>query len=298
MEKGMVRCDVNVSVRPKGSEGLGAKIEIKNMNSFSGVRRALLHEIPRQIEVLGRGKALVQETRRWDDSGGITESMRSKEQAHDYRYLPDPDLMPLAPTEAWLAEVGARVVELPLARKRRFQQDYQLPDGDASTFKSDVRLADYFEPLARRSRNPKAVANWVINNLRSELAERSMDLAEVRFLPEGILELVELVDGGRISSKMAQEVFSEMFETGTPAGTIVERRGLTQVSDAVAIDRYCEEAIAANPRSVADYRAGKSAALNFLKGQVMKLSQGKANPSLAGATLERKLRGGGTSGSG
>jgi aspartyl-tRNA(Asn)/glutamyl-tRNA(Gln) amidotransferase subunit B len=298
MEKGMVRCDVNVSVRPRGSEGLGAKIEIKNMNSFSGVRRALQHEIPRQIEALGRGQELAQETRRWDDAGGITESMRSKEQAHDYRYLPDPDLMPLAPTEAWLGEVRARVVELPLARKRRFQQDYQLPEGDASTFKSDVRLAEYFEPLARRSRNPKAVANWVINNLRSKLAECAMNLGEVRFPPEGILELVELVDGGRISSKMAQEVFGEMFETGTAAGAIVERRGLIQVSDEGAIDRYCDEAIAAHPRSVADYRAGKAAALNFLKGQVMKLSQGKANPTLAGATLERKLRGGETGGRG
>ena len=171
MEKGMVRCDVNVSVRPVGARELGAKIEIKNMNSFSGVRRALEYEIPRQIEVVKRGGKLIQSTRRWDDVAGITEEMRTKEDAHDYRYFPDPDLMPLAPTDAWLAEVRQRVVELPLARKQRFMRDYQLPAGDAEVFKNDVALGNYFEPLARQSKNPKAVANWVINNLRAKLTE-------------------------------------------------------------------------------------------------------------------------------
>ena len=171
MEKGMVRCDVNVSVRPIGTKELGAKIEIKNMNSFSGVRRALEYEIPRQIEIVKQGGKLMQSTRRWDDEAGITEEMRTKEDAHDYRYFPDPDLMPLAPTDAWLAEVKARVVELPLARKQRFMREYQLPAADAETFKNDVPLGDYFEGLARKSKNPKAVANWVINNLRAKLAE-------------------------------------------------------------------------------------------------------------------------------
>ena len=173
MEKGMVRCDVNVSVRPRGTKELGAKIEIKNMNSFSGVRRALEYEIPRQIEVLTKGGKLIQSTRRWDDVTGITEEMRTKEHAHDYRYFPDPDLMPQAPTDAWLAEVKSRVVELPLARKQRFMRDYQLPASDAQTFVWDVPLGNYFEGIAKKTKNPKSIANWVINNLRAKLAESS-----------------------------------------------------------------------------------------------------------------------------
>ncbi len=169
MEKGMVRCDVNVSVRPVGTKELGAKIEIKNMNSFSGVRRALEYEIPRQIAAVKRGEKLIQSTRRWDDEAGITDEMRTKEHAHDYRYFPDPDLMPLAPTDDWLAEVKSHVVELPLARKQRFMREYQLPGPDAETFVNDVPLGNYFEGIAKRSKNPKAVANWVINNLRAKL---------------------------------------------------------------------------------------------------------------------------------
>src|ERR1700761_7401864 len=170
MEKGMVRCDVNVSVRPKGQKELGAKIEIKNMNSFSGVRRAIEHEIPRQIGVLKEGRKLIQSTRRWDDDAGMTDEMRTKEHAHDYRYFPEPDLMPFEPTAQWLDEVSSRVVELPLARKSRFMRDYQLPAGDAEVFKNDVALGNYFEPIAKQSKNPKAVANWVINNLRAMMS--------------------------------------------------------------------------------------------------------------------------------
>ena len=183
MEKGMVRCDVNVSVRPKGSKELGAKIEIKNMNSFSGVRRALEYEIPRQIEVVSKGGKLVQSTRRWDDVAGITEEMRTKEDAHDYRYFPDPDLMPLAPTDAWLAEVKSRMVELPLARKLRFMKDYELPASDAETFKNDKELGDYFEPIAKQSKNPKAVANWVINNLRAMMSAEFRTFTDFEHIP-------------------------------------------------------------------------------------------------------------------
>ncbi|MFN7138517.1 MAG: Asp-tRNA(Asn)/Glu-tRNA(Gln) amidotransferase subunit GatB [Limisphaerales bacterium] len=309
MEKGMVRCDVNVSVRPKGQKELGKKIEIKNMNSFSGVRRALEHEIPRQIETLKSGGQLFQETRRWDDVAGITEVMRSKEMAHDYRYFPEPDLMPFEPTEPWLAEVSARVVELPLAKKQRFIQDYQLPAGDAQAFVWDRPLGEYFEKLAKQSKNPKAVANWVINNLRAKMAEASEKLEaeqaamgiepedqqkfgfdDLKFKPEGILELVNLVESGKISSKIAQDVFAEMFENGESPEVIVQKKGLAQVSDTGAIEKFCDEAIAANPGSAADFKAGKVAALNFLKGQVMKLSKGKANPGLVGEILEKKLK--------
>ena len=323
MEKGMVRCDVNISVRPVGSKELGAKIEIKNMNSFSGVRRAAEYEIARQIAAVKRGEKLIQSTRRWDDEAGITDEMRTKEHAHDYRYFPDPDLMPLAPTDAWLAEVKSRGVELPLARKQRFMRDYQLPTPDAETFVNDVPLGNYFEGIAKQSKDPKAVANWVINNLQAKvLAERNkakakkiavqlqsnevlpnedllilepivdemeFDPTDLKFKPEAILELINLVEAKTISSAAAQQVFAEMFETGKSPATIVQEKGLAQVSDSGVIEKFCGDAIEANPNSVADYKAGKVAALNFLKGQVMKLSKGKANPALVGDILERRL---------
>jgi aspartyl-tRNA(Asn)/glutamyl-tRNA(Gln) amidotransferase subunit B len=290
MEKGMVRCDVNVSVRPVGTTALGKKIEIKNMNSFSGVRRALEYEIPRQIAVLQGGGQLTQETRRWDDEGGITEPMRSKEMAHDYRYFPEPDLMPFEPTADWLKEVSDRVVELPLAKKQRFIRDYQLPATDAQTFVWDRPLGRYFETVAGKSANPKAVANWVINNLRAKLTESHSELGDVKFSAEQLVELIALVDGKKISSSAAQQVFAEMFDSGEAPAAIVEKKGLAQVSDTGAIEAICDQVIAANPGPVADYKAGRVAALNFLKGQGMKLSKGKANPAVVGEILERKLK--------
>jgi aspartyl-tRNA(Asn)/glutamyl-tRNA(Gln) amidotransferase subunit B len=290
MEKGMVRCDVNVSVRPVGTKELGKKIEIKNMNTFSGAKRALEYEIPRQIEVLTRGGQLTQETRRWDDEAGITETMRSKEMAHDYRYFPEPDLMPFEPAPEWLAEVRKRVVELPLAKKQRLMREYQLPASDAQTFVWDAPLGDYFESIARQSRNPKAAANLVINNLRAKLTETQTSMAGLKFKPESILELIDLVDSKKISSSIAQQVFGDMFASGESPNVIVEKKGLAQVSDTGAIEAFCDQAIAANPEPAADFKAGKAAALNFLKGQVMKLSKGKANPNLIGEILERKLK--------
>jgi len=239
----------------------------------------------------------------------VTEQMRTKEDAHDYRYFPDPDLMPSAPTDAWLAEVKALVVELPLARKQRLMRDYQLPAGAAEVFKSNVALGNYFEAAARSAKNPKAVANWLINNLQSKLAEANqqaaaeqaalgvdsadlklLTLADLKFPPASLLELVALVEAKTISSSAAQQVFAEMFETGKAPAIIVQEKGLGQVSDTGAIEKFCDEAIAANPNPVADYQAGKLAALNSLKGQVMKLSKGKANPALVGEILERKLK--------
>jgi len=319
MEKGMVRCDVNVSVRPVGAQELGAKIEIKNMNSFSGVRRALEYEIPRQVQVVKQGGKLIQSTRRWDDMAGLTEEMRTKEHAHDYRYFPDPDLMPCAPDNTWLTEVKSRMVELPLARKQRFMRDYGLPASDAQAFVWDVPLGNYFEGIAKQSKNPKAVANWIINNLRAKLAEANerrtgvapvsdpedeaeksetgatpflqMTLANLKFQPDALLELVGLVESKTISSAAAQQVFAEMFDTGKSPATIVQEKGLAQVSDIGAIEKFCDEVIAANPGPANDFKSGKAAALNFLKGQVMKLSKGKANPALVGEILERKLKG-------
>ena len=290
MEKGMVRCDVNISVRPKGTTALGAKIEIKNMNSFSGVRRALEYEIPRQIEAVSKGFKLTQETRRWDDDSGMTETMRTKEDAHDYRYFPEPDLMPFEATDEFLADVRTRVVELPLARKQRFMRDYQLPAGDAQTFVWDVPLGQYYEGIVKGAKNPKALANWVINNLRAKMTESGITLADLKFPPTHLLELVGLIDGGKISGSIGQQVFADMFATGESPAAIVEKKGLAQVRDTGAIEKLCDEVIAANPKSVEDFKAGKAAALNFLKGQVMKLSKGKANPAVAGEILEQKLK--------
>jgi aspartyl-tRNA(Asn)/glutamyl-tRNA(Gln) amidotransferase subunit B len=289
MEKGQVRCDVNISVRPIGQTELGEKIEIKNMNSFSGVRRAAAYEIERQIGVLREGGSLVQETRRWDDALGITESMRTKEDAHDYRYFPDPDLMPHTPSDEWIAEVRATVMELPLARKRRLMADYQLPAGDAEVFVGDAALGEYFEAAAKGARNPKAVANWVMNNLQAKLSETNGTVADVKFESSAIGELVGLVEGGKISSRIAQDVFVEMFETGKAPAIIVEEKGLSQVSDSGELEEFCNEAITANPGPAEDFRNGKEAALNFLKGQVMKASRGKANPQMVGELLKKIL---------
>ena len=199
--------------------------------------------------------------------------------------------MPFEPTDNWLAEVKNRVVELPLARKQRFMRDYQLPAPDAQTFVWDVPLGNYFEKIAHQSKNPKAVANWIINNLRAKLTETHTTLGDMKFKAEGIVELIGLVESKRISTPIAQLVFGEMFDTGESPATIVQKKGLAQVSDTGAIEQFCDQVIRANPGPVSDYKSGKAAALNFLKGQVMKLSQGKANPALVGEILERKLTG-------
>ena len=291
MEKGQVRCDVNISVRPRGQQELGEKIEIKNMNSFSGVRRAAEYEIARQIEVLEEGGQLVQETRRWDDDAGITDSMRTKEDAHDYRYFPDPDLMPHRPSKKWLEAIREEVVELPLARKRRLMEQYELPAGDADVFVGDAALGNYFEEAAKGLKNPKQAANWVINNLQAKLVETETSVADLKFPAVAIGELIGLVEGGQISSKIAQEVFSEMFASGKSPATIVEEKGLSQVSDSGELEAFCREAIEANPGPADDFRNGKEAALNFLKGQVMKASRGKANPQVVGELLAKILNG-------
>lgn len=291
MEKGMVRCDVNISVRPVGQEELGAKVEIKNMNSFSGVRRALNYEIPRQIEAVTRGETIRQETRRWDDIAGITEPMRDKEQAHDYRYFPDPDLMPVAPSDEWFAEVRSQVVELPLDKKRRLMADYGLAAGDADVFVSDPRLGSYFEALAPQTQEHKALSSWIVNDLRAKMAENESGLDDLKFEAKALLELVDLIGNKKISRSAGQEVFADLFASGGSPAAIVEKKGLAQVSDSSAIEALCDEVIAENPKSVEDFRAGKAAALNFLKGRVMKASKGKANPAVVGEILAQKLRG-------
>ena len=283
MEKGQLRCDANVSVRPVGQKAFGEKIEIKNMNSISGVRRALAYEIQRQIAAAKRGEKMVQETRRWDDEAGVTSVMRTKEHAHDYRYFPEPDLMPVVVSEAWLAEIRSAVPELPEAKRKRFVEQYGLPEYDAEVLVADAAVAAYYEQAAAGSKNPKAISNWVMTELLGKFADN-------KIAPLQLAELVAAIDGGQISGKMAKDVFAEMFATGKGATVIIKEKGLVQVSDAGALEVLAEQAIAANPKSVADYRAGNASAINFLKGQVMKLSKGKANPQLVGEILARKLQ--------
>jgi aspartyl-tRNA(Asn)/glutamyl-tRNA(Gln) amidotransferase subunit B len=289
MEKGQLRCDCNVSVRSEKQAELGAKIEIKNMNSISGVRRALEYEIQRQIGILESGGKLEQETRGWDDAAPETFLMRTKEFAHDYRYFPDPDLVPVK-TEVLLADVRSRVPELPKAKRARFIEQYQVSPYDAGVLANDLDLARYFETAAKGAKKPKNVANWILNDLQNALSNAGKTINDCPIPPEALDELVNLIDTGKISGKQAKEVFVEMFANGKGAGIIVKEKGIEQLSDASAIEVLCEQVIAANPKPAADYKAGNVASLNFLKGQVMKLSKGKANPQLAGEILERKLK--------
>jgi aspartyl-tRNA(Asn)/glutamyl-tRNA(Gln) amidotransferase subunit B len=288
MEKGQLRCDCNVSVRPEGQAELGTKLEIKNMNTISGVRRALIYEIQRQIEVLQGGGKLQQATLRWDDAAGRTYHMRTKEDAQDYRYFPDPDLLPVK-TEAFLPAARARRPELPNEKRARFVSQYGVTEYDASVLANDLELADYFERAAHSAKKPKSVANWILNDLLSALAAGSQRLGDCPISADKLDELVNLIDTGVISGKQGKEVFTEMFATGKAASHIVEEKGLKQESDQGALEGLCKQAIEANPKAVAEFKAGKAASINFLKGQVMKLSQGKANPAIVGDILARLL---------
>ncbi len=289
MEKGQLRCDCNISVRPETQTEFGAKIEIKNLNSISGVRRALAYEIQRQVSALESGEELEQETRGWGDAAGETFLMRTKEFAHDYRYFPDPDLVPVK-TDVLVAEVRDRVPELPKAKRTRFVQQYQISPYDAAVLANDLELAEYFEAAAKGAKKPKNIANWILNDLQNAVSAAGKNIHDYPIAPEALDELVNLIDSGKISSKQGKEVFAEMFATGKRAAAIVTEKGIEQLSDSSAIEALCDEVIAANPKPVADFKAGNVASLNFLKGQVIKLSKGKANPQLVGEILERKLK--------
>ena len=288
MEKGQLRCDCNVSVRPEGQQEFGCKIEIKNMNSVSGVRKALAYEVQRQVAELEAGRTLQQETRRWDDPSGQTFLMRTKENAHDYRYFPDPDLMPVR-TEPLVTTARAALPELPAARRTRYVAQFGVSPYDASVLADDRDLAAYFETAAANSAKPKTVANWVLNDLISALGAASTTVTECPLPPSALTELVDLIEAGKISNKQGKEVFGEMWTTGKPAAAIVKERGMEQLSDTGALEALVDQVLAANPKPVADYKAGNPAPLNFLKGQVMKLSKGQANPNVTSEILQRKL---------
>jgi aspartyl-tRNA(Asn)/glutamyl-tRNA(Gln) amidotransferase subunit B len=288
MEKGQLRCDANISVRPRGQEELGTKAEVKNLNSFRFAKMALDYEIARQVKLIGRGGTVVQETRLYNPATGETASMRSKEHAHDYRYFPEPDLLPLRVSEEWLSGIRAGMPELPAERRQRFIADYGLREYDAQVLTSSRALGDYFERVASTSGDPKAAANWVITDLLGLLGGR--DVAESPVSAERLGELVSLVAKGELSGKMAREIFPKMAETGQSAPAIMEREGLKQISDSGALAKIVDDVIAANPKQVAEYKAGKAVVLKFLVGQVMKLSRGQANPAAVNELFAEKLR--------
>jgi aspartyl-tRNA(Asn)/glutamyl-tRNA(Gln) amidotransferase subunit B len=289
MEEGAFRCDANVSVRPVGAHELGTKVEVKNMNSFRAVFRALEYEAERQLAAVARGEPIIQETRGWDETRGVTVSQRTKEYAHDYRYFPEPDLPPLSLPPSWTAAIRARLPELPAARRQRFAEQYGLSAYDVELLTASRAVGDYFEEVVRHFNRPKMVANWMTGELFRLLNAENLDISQARITPAGLAELLALIEQGTISARAAKDVFERMFRTGEPAARVVEDMGLTQISDAAALERLVDEAIAANPKSVADYRAGKTQALGFLVGQVMKASRGKANPGLVNALLRARL---------
>jgi len=290
LERGNIRCDVNISVAEEGSDLLGVKAEIKNMNTFRGVHRAAAYEIKRQIRAVESGTPLVQETRRWEDDQGVTTSMRSKEDAHDYRYFPDPDLAVITLTERQVEAWRADLPELPAARKQRFIEELGLPEYDAGVLVSEIALADYFEKVvATAEGNAKAASNWVMTEVMRVLSETNESASGFTISPEALGKLILLVSKKTINHSKAKEVFAVLLEEGGDPESIVEAKGWAQVSDSSELESFVNEVIKENPSVVEDYRGGKEAALQFLMGQVMRRSKGKANPKMVLELLKESL---------
>jgi aspartyl-tRNA(Asn)/glutamyl-tRNA(Gln) amidotransferase subunit B len=288
MEKGNLRCEANVSVRRAGEEKFGTKVELKNLNSVRFMQRAIEFEIERQIELIESGGQVSQETRLWDERAGRTRVMRSKEEAHDYRYFPEPDLQPLAVNADWIEQVRGTMPELPDARRRRFTEQYSLSFDDASLLTRDRALADFYERAAAAS-NPRGAANWLKGELLRELDAAGLAADASPVSPEELGALVRAVEEGRISGKQGKDVLVEMFKSGKGASQVIEEQGLAQLSDAGEIEKIVTDVLASNPEQLAAYRAGKEALFGFFVGQVMKASKGKANPKVAGELLRAKL---------
>ncbi len=291
MEQGSLRCEPNLSLRPAGTTALGTKVELKNINSFRFVKEAIEYEVKRQAKVLSEGGRVVQETRLWDPEKGETAVMRSKEEAHDYRYFPDPDLVPLPISEEWIEALRKTVPELPAARQRRFVAEYGLPEYDAGVLTGSRPLADYFEACVRLFPHPKTVSNWIMGDLLRELHNSGTPVTASPVSPERLVSLLTLVADGTISLKVAREIFPEIYASGREPEALVKERGLAQVSDEGALEKLVIEAIEKNPAQVAQYRAGKEQVLGFFVGQVLKASGGKANPGKVNELLKRKLAG-------
>lgn len=290
MEEGSLRCDANISLRPYGQKEFGTRAELKNMNSFRGVQRGLEYEQIRQAEILDSGGEVVQETRRFDDALGKTFSMRGKEEAHDYRYFPDPDLVRLHISEEWKESVRSSIPELPDARKARYTSEFALPSYDAEVITSSKQLADFFEESLKYTKDAKAVSNWIMGDLLGYLNLNGQELSDVRITGQGLGEMIGLLEKGTISGKIAKTVFKAMLETGKLPQQIVEEQGLVQISDEGALLAIVDKILEANPQSVEDFRAGKEKAIGFLVGQIMKETKGKANPALVNKLLLERLK--------
>ena len=289
MQEGSLRCDGNISIRPVGSTGLGTKTEVKNMNSFKALQRALEYEYERQIDLVESGGSVTQETRTWDEGKGVTLSMRSKEEAHDYRYFPDPDLPPIITDKAWVNRIRAALPVLPEERKKRYISEYGLSDYDAGVLTSSKAMADYFEECTGHKCEPKKAANWIMGDLSAMLNAENTDISNSPVAPGQLVALLKLIDLGTITGKIAKEVFAEMFATGKDAQVIVREKGLVQISDEGELSAIVDKVLADNPGPVEDYRQGKKRAVSFLVGQVMKATRGKANPQVVNELLHSKL---------
>jgi len=291
MEKGNFRCDANVSIRPVGSEKFGTRAEIKNMNSFRFVQKAIEYEIARQEKILEEGGKVVQETRLWDTKSGMTFSMRSKEEAHDYRYFPEPDLVPLTVDQKWIDEIAATLPELPDEKRRRFVSEYQIPEYDAVILTGSQTLADFFEATVKIYPKSKIVSNWVMGDLLRELNNENKEIDQALIRPAQLAAMLKMIEEGTISGKIAKTVFEEMYRSGADPDKIVQEKGLVQVSDTSALEGVIDQVMAANPNEVEGYRAGKEKLIGFFVGQVMKQSGGKANPGKVNELLKKKLAG-------
>ncbi|HHT9120483.1 MAG TPA: Asp-tRNA(Asn)/Glu-tRNA(Gln) amidotransferase subunit GatB [Candidatus Hypogeohydataceae bacterium YC41] len=292
MQEGSLRFEASISLRPIGQEKLGNRVEIKNLNSMKAVLKALEYEMRRQKEVLESGETVSMETRLWSEPNERTERMRTKEEAHDYRYFPEPDLTPAVVEDRWLEKQRATLPELPLARRERFVAKYGLSDYDAGVLTEDKALADYFERCVTLHHSPKAVCNWVTNYVQRELNERRLEIKDFPVSPEMLVELVRLAETGDVSMPVAKEVFVEMVDTRKKAPQIVQERGLLQISDRAELESIIQEVIAENPNALADYKKGKKTALTFLVGQIMRKTKGKANPQMVNELLKKKLEAG------
>ena len=285
MQEGSLRCDVNLSVRPVGQKEFGTRTETKNLNSFKAIHNSIEFEIQRQIEVLENGGKIYQETRRFDDAKGVGYAMRSKEDAQDYRYFPEPDLAPIVLSEEYINNIKENLPEMPHIKKERYIKEFDLPEYDAEILTSSKKTASFFEKANAICNNPKAVSNWIMGDFARMLNEKEIEIDESKVTEENLATLISLIDKGTISSKIAKQIFEEMFETGEDAKTIVEKRGLVQISDEGAIKEICQRVVDANPQSIIDYKAGKDRAIGFLVGQIMKETKGKANPQIVNKLL-------------
>ena len=289
MQEGSLRCDVNVSLRPVGQKEFGTRCEMKNVNSFRAAVRAMEYEQKRQAAILDAGGIVTQETRRWDDLKGESIVMRTKEDAQDYRYFPEPDLLPIIVSDEWIEEIRKTIPELPEQRKARYLDEYGLPEYDAYILTSSKKMADYFDETVKLGAKPKTVSNWLMGDISKLVNDRELETGDVPFEPAKLKALIDLIEKGAISNSAAKKVLTEMFDSSDEPEKIVERLGLSQVSDEGALSSMIQEVLAQNPQSIADYKAGKDKALGFLMGQVMRVSKGKANPQIINKMLKDAL---------